>query len=46
MNEEKFSCEIPEEEVEAMMIYYGLKEDPDSMEAQMRENGVSWKDFI
>lgn len=37
---------LEREREEAMLEYYGLIEEEGSLEAQMRENGVSWSDFI
>ena len=39
------SREIEEDE-DDMLEFYGMKDSEDSLEAQMRQNGVSWKDFI
>ena len=36
---------IPEEDVKYMLEYYGMIESEDSLESEMRENGVSWSDF-
>lgn len=36
----------PDDDLENMLIVYGLAEDPNSLEAQMRDHGVSWSDFF
>ena len=40
------ALQSPDDDLEDMLIYYGLKADPNSIEAQMRDHGVSWSDFF
>lgn len=40
------ACPSPDDDLEDMLIYYGLKADPNSMETRMRDHGVSWSDFF
>ena len=43
---DKMCAQIPESYTQAMLEYYGLADNPESTETQMRDNGVSWSDFI
>lgn len=38
--------EIPEDDIRYMLEYYDMAESENTIEAKMRENGLSWADFL